>query len=212
MKFYAEKIVNSPKLEYAIYANVKGKIVSIKNYQDQNEKTLSQKITLGDLEFSQPKYKKKKLKKLTKRYFNNNYLGSSEFLDLNPHLRHKKYHDFEDKTFQIPKKIIINNKISPKDLKIGDFISTTAFLNKIPDNKIFDNFDYKKKIFFDQIGGSGYATKNIKIIQRAKRSNLENKILNFRQKIAAKINNAIPKEHSSVVNALLLGLRGWHFA
>lgn len=208
MKFYAEKIVNSPKLEYAIYANVKGKIVSIKNYQDQNEKTLSQKITLGDLEFSQPKYKKKKLKKLTKRYFNNNYLGSSEFLDLNPHLRHKKYHDFEDKTFQIPKKIIINNKISPKDLKIGDFISTTAFLNKIPENKIFDNFDYKKKIFFDQIGGSGYATKNIKIIQRAKRSNLENKILNFRQKIAAKINNAIPKEHSSVVNALLLGLRG----
>ena len=207
MKFYAEKITDSPKLPYAIYTNIQGKISDIKNYQDQNGQILSQKITLENLEFSRPEYKKKKPKKLTKRYFNNNHLGESEFLEFNPHFNHKKYHDFKDKDFQIPKKIIINNRIAPENLEIGAIILTTAFLEKIPENKIFDNFNYQRKLFFEQIGAVGYVTKKIKIIKISEKSDFENRILEFRQKIAKKIGNILPQEESAIISALLLGLR-----
>lgn len=206
LKIY-EKNLSSPKISSPIYVNIVGKIADIKNYYDQNEEIISQKITLENLEFSQPKYKKKKKKKLTKRYFNNNFLGDSEFLDLNPYHNHKKYHDFEDKNFEFPKKIIINHRILPKLLTIGDKISTTAFLEPNPKNKIFNNFNYERKLYFSQIGAIGYSTEKIKIIQKTQKSNFEESLLAFRHKIASKINNILPKEQSSIINALLLGLR-----
>ena len=43
-----------------------GKITEIKNYYDQNREILSQKITLEDLNFTKPKYKKKRKKILQK--------------------------------------------------------------------------------------------------------------------------------------------------
>ncbi|MDA7705418.1 ComEC/Rec2 family competence protein [Rickettsiales bacterium] len=207
MKFYSEKIIKAPQIEYAIYTNITGEVADIKNYYDQNGEILSQKITLEDLSFKKPKYKKKPPKKLTKRYFNSNFLGESEDLDKNPYYNHKKYHDFADKDFKIPKKIIINNKISPKNLEIGDLITATAFLQKNPENKIFDNFNYKRKLYFDQIGAIGHATKKIKIFKKSQKSDFEIKILDFRQKISQKIANILPKEQSAIISALLLGFR-----
>jgi competence protein ComEC len=206
LKIY-EKNLFAPKISSPIYATITGKITEIKNYYDQNREILSQKITLEDLNFTKPKYKKKKKKNLTKRYFNNNFLGQSEFLDLNPHYNHKKYHDFDDVDFQYPKKIIINHRISSKLLEIGDEILTTAFLEPNPKNKIFDNFNYKRKLYFDQIGAIGYSTKEVKIIQKAQKSDFEAKILDFRHRIAQQTINILPKEQSAVINALLLGLK-----
>lgn len=207
IKLYSEKVIRSPQIKYAIYTNINGKISAIKNYYDQNEEIVSQKITLEDLSFSRPEYKKKKPKKLTKRYFNSNFLGESKFLDKNTYYDHKKYHDFDDHNFKIPKKIIINNRISPKSLETGDLIQTTSFLEPNPKNKIFDNFNYERMLFFDQIAAIGYATKEIKIIKKGKKNNFEAKVLDFRQKIAQKIANILPKDQSSIVNALFLGFR-----
>lgn len=207
MKFYSEKIIKTPEIKYAIYANITGKIADIKNYYDQNGEIISQKITLKNLSFAKPEYKKKKPKKLSKRYFNSNFLGESEFLDKNTYYDHKKYHDFTDHNFQIPKKIIINNKISPKNLEIGDLIQTKSFLEPNPKNKIFDNFNYERMLFFDQIAAIGYATKEINILKKAEKSDFEARIFDFRQKIAQKIANILPNEQSSIVNALFLGFR-----
>ena len=115
-----------------------------------------------------------------------------------------------------PKKIRVQvyNKAVDKNLQIGDTVSLLAILNAPSSPVIAGGFDFRRYMFFKQIGATGFAVGDVKVILKVADRGYSRAFHKFwedlRQEIKLKIHKLVPDNNvvSALMVALLTGDRG----
>ena len=213
-KFYDNQFVQAPIINSKTYGTVIGKIETIKFYEEGKKNIILTDLNIYKTKFEKKAKKTKKKptlnqkpikinKNIQKTYLNiANYSKIDRKLNKKPYINHFKNHKYQNP----PKKISLLVRKTNKNIEIGDIIKVKTLLQPFEKTDNINSFNFSRNNYFKQIGGSGFAISNIKILEKNLKSK-QQRINFWRFKIAEKINKNFNKNEAAILNALLLGVR-----
>lgn len=153
----------------------------------------------------------KKPKKLTKTIIKN-YLNVADYQEIDRGFLHIDYKSqdrnwLENRYINPPEKVILNVNTKLNDAKIGDIIQTRVVLEPFSKPYLEGKYDKSFENYFKQIGASGYAASDLKIIKIANKNGFLESVEILRQKIARKILDQTDKNQGTIAVALLVGVQ-----
>jgi len=223
-KFYDEKFIAAPIIKSDVYGTVIGKVEFIREYENG-----ARTLTISKLNIYETRFKEKPAKPAKKkRHKKNNaklsekpikisktiektYLNLAGETEIDRELSKKEdsIHFKDRKYLDPPKKINITlRKTNENPVEIGDIIQLNVLLQPFGKPDSFDNFNFNRFNYFNQIGGAGFATSDIKIIEKNLSYDFLDKINFWRYKIAQNIQQDFGKNEQQgvIFIALILGI------
>ena len=230
-KFYDEKFITAPIITSDVYGTLIGKVDFVKDYENGGKK-----ITISNLNIYETRFKEKIAKTKKKRQNNYNlsekpikiskniqktYLNLAGFTEIDRELSKKDdFEHFKDRKYQNPpKKVEINvrkNQLCKQfkannfcnNVDIGDIIQINVLLQPFGKADKLDHFNFNRFNYFKQVGASGFAISDLKIIEKNLSYQYQDKINQFRYKIAKNIQKNFGKneQEGAIFIALILGI------
>jgi len=116
--------------------------------------------------------------------------------------------DFDDNAISGKYRVSLRDK--KKEFKIGQCVEMVANLKSRPAALIVGGYEFSRKLFYNNITGSGFAESpvyKIDCIQDKYNilSTVKNKLLNFRKDISIRISNILPSSEAMVATAIITG-------
>lgn len=109
---------------------------------------------------------------------------------------------------ETPERLRISVRTRRDHLLPGAIISTRAILLPLSGPVIPGGYDFARQIWFQGIGGSGFAVGEVKVLERPPTASWSERLETLRLRVAARIRASIEGPTSAVAAALLTGLRG----
>lgn len=153
-------------------------------------------------------------KKISEKYIKNNYVNIKNYIDIDADFlkENKNYQDvnwLEDGARLLyprpPKKITILSHRYADDLKIGDKIYFKATIFPAKKSEFVDSFDFALHSTSKGIGGAGYVSGEIEIIETKSVSNIDEFFQVLRKKIQEIILRDLPSSEGAIAAAFLMG-------
>jgi competence protein ComEC len=104
-----------------------------------------------------------------------------------------------------PRRITLTLKKPPPGLAIGDEIATKAMLFAPPAPTMPGGYDYTRSLYFQGIGGVGFAPSEVQVLSRGKPSRFTEALDAFRLSLAERIGAPMQPENAPVAAALMVG-------
>src|SRR3989338_6621379 len=181
--FLYQKIYNYTKITGKIFVNVEGIVADYTKFVNKKTRRDGLYITLHKLELSQAEFenKQRKKEKKAKKINEKNLINSQDFIDIDLQYfnESKNYQDVnwvQEGTKMLypqpPQKITVISHHTEK-IAIGDKIFFKATILPPQKKEFVGGFDFELNSLSKNIGGSGYVSGDIKILERKNTSSFD---------------------------------------
>jgi ComEC/Rec2-related protein len=193
-----------------------GKIESIKEYESGSKRVILSSLNIFQGKSNKANKARKNNTNLSKKRLKINkntlksYLNLDNYTQIDRNLgKPNGFESFIDGRLQnTPRRITLSVRKPNQIFKIGDIITTKAFLQPISKINEIDSFDFEKYYYFKQIGATGFSNQDIRIIE-SDPSSSKNKVDLWRYRLAEDIRENFEdnENEASIFIALALGIR-----